>query len=156
MSNGDRITGDVPGPRADRRGFLGAVLGTGMFGLVVSVLYPMWRFVFPPRDVRAAEEAVGIGPADDFPFNSGKLIQFGNEPALVVRTAEGEFRAFLGTCTHLACTVEYRPDLGLIWCACHDGQFDLTGKNIQGPPPRPLPPLEVQLRDGEILVSRPK
>lgn len=141
-------------PDAGRRGFLGAILGTGVLGLIGSVVYPVWRFVFPPRDVRVAEEAVVAGQEADFPPNSGRLIMFGGEPAMVLRTPEGEYRAFLGTCTHLACTVEYRPDLQQIYCACHDGRFDLTGRNVAGPPPRPLTVLEVQLREGEVLVSR--
>ena len=141
-------------PDAGRRGVLGAILGTGVLGLIGSVVYPVWRFVFPPRDVRVAEEAVVAGQEADFPPNSGRLIMFGGEPAMVLRTPEGEYRAFLGTCTHLACTVEYRPDLQQIYCACHDGRFDLTGRNVAGPPPRPLTVLEVQLREGEVLVSR--
>jgi len=59
-------------PDAGRRGFLGAVLGTGVLGLIGSVVYPVWRFVFPPRDVRVAEEAVVAGQEADFPPNSGK------------------------------------------------------------------------------------
>jgi Rieske Fe-S protein len=130
------------------------MLGTGFLGLMASVLYPAWRFVFPPRTVRVAEEAVVAGTEGDFQPNSGRLIMFGGEAAIVIRTPEGEFRAFLGTCTHLACNVEYRSDLRQIYCACHDGRFDLSGKNVQGPPPRPLTALDVQIRDGEILVSR--
>ncbi len=141
------------GRREDRRGFLYAILGSGFFGLAVAVLYPTLRFIFPPRNVRVAEEAVRAGNVDEFPPNSGKLFWFGEEPALLIRTPDGEFRAFLGTCPHLACNVEYRPDLTQIWCACHDGRFDLTGKNVQGPPPRPLQPLGVQIRDGEVMVS---
>jgi Rieske Fe-S protein len=147
-TDGDSISG------GGRRTFLGVILGTGFFGLIASVVYPAWKFVFPPRSVRVAEEAVLAGTEDEFPPNSGKLVMFEGEAALVLRTPEGEFRAFLGTCSHLACNVEYRPDLTQIYCACHDGRFDLTGKNVQGPPPRPLTALEVQLRGGEVLVSR--
>jgi len=139
--------------REGRRGFLETVLGTGLLGLAAAVLYPAWRFVFPSRNVRVAEQAVSAGMVDDFPPNSGTLFRFGEEAALLVRTPDGEFRAFLGTCTHLGCNVEYRSDLSLIWCACHDGRFDLTGKNILGPPPRPLQQLEVQVRENEVLVS---
>ncbi len=142
------------GANDGRRGFLETVLGTGLFGLAAAVLYPAWRFVFPSRSVRVAEEAVSAGMVDDFPPNSGTLFRFGEEAALLIRTPDGEFRAFLGTCTHLGCNVEYRADLQLIWCACHDGRFDLSGKNILGPPPSPLQSLTVQLRDDEILVSR--
>lgn len=130
------------------------LLGTGVFGILVSIFYPAWRFVFPPRSVRASEEAVLVGTLDEFAPNSGRLFLFQQEAALLIRVPDGSFRAFLGTCPHLACTVEYRPDLNQIWCACHDGRFDLTGKNIQGPPPRPLTALEVQVRDQEVFVSR--
>ncbi len=137
-----------------RRGFLGALLGTGAAGLAASVLYPVWRFIFPPKSVRVAEAAVTAGTVDEIRPNSGKLFLMDGEPAIVVRTPEGEFRAFLATCTHLSCTVEYRSDLTQIYCACHDGRFDLNGRNVKGPPPRPLPTLEVQVRDGDVLVSR--
>ncbi len=137
-----------------RRGFLAALLGTGVVGLSLSVIYPIWRFIFPPRSVRVAEEAVVAGQASQFPPDSGRLFSFGGEPALLLRTPEGDFRAFLGTCTHLGCTVEYRSDLHQIHCACHDGRFDLSGKNVQGPPPRPLTRLIVQIRDDDLLVSR--
>ena len=102
---------------------------------------------------RAALLLNRAGMVDDFPPNSGTLFRFGEEAALLIRTPDGEFRAFLGTCTHLGCNVEYRADLSLIWCACHDGRFDLTGKNILGPPPRPLQQLAVQVRENEVLVS---
>jgi Rieske Fe-S protein len=71
-----------------------------------------------------------------------------------VRSKDGEFHAFSAVCTHLGCTVQYRPDLGVIWCACHSGRFDLNGINIAGPPPRPLVPLNVNIRDGQVFVSR--
>jgi Rieske Fe-S protein len=137
-----------------RRGFLEFLLGTSFFGLAVSLLYPAWRFVFPPRGTRVAEEALNVGKAEDFPNNSGKLFLFGGEPMMVLRTPSGELRAFFATCTHLACTVEYRSDLQQMFCACHGGRFDLTGKNVAGPPPRPLTALSVSERDGDILVSR--
>ncbi len=137
-----------------RRRFLETALGTGLMGLTAAIIYPTWRFVFPSKNVRVAEQAVSAGFVDDYPPNSGTLFRFGEEAALLIRTPEGEFRAFLGTCTHLGCNVEYRADMALIWCACHDGRFDLTGKNIMGPPPRPLQSLTVQIREDEILVSR--
>ena len=79
---------------------------------------------------------------------------FGSTPAIVVRTAAGELKAFEGTCTHLACTVQYRTDLEHIWCACHNGHYDLNGKNIAGPPPRPLTTYDANVQGDEIVISR--
>ena len=58
------------------------------------------------------------------------------------------------TCTHLSCTVQYRDDLHEVWCACHNGMYDLNGRNVSGPPPRPLESFEVQVRGEEIYVRR--
>jgi len=82
------------------------------------------------------------------------VVAFGSAPAIVVRTATGDYRAFSAVCTHLQCTVQYRPDLQHIWCACHNGHYDLSGRNIAGPPPRPLEQYDVNLRDDEIVVSK--
>lgn len=64
-----------------------------------------------------------------------KILRFGLEPVILIRVAEGDFRAFSVTCTHLACIVTYRPELKLNWCCCHDGIYYSNGKNIGGPPP---------------------
>jgi Rieske Fe-S protein len=67
-------------------------------------------------------------------------------------------RAFNALCTHIDCTVKYRADKGDIFCACHEGVYDLNGRNISGPPPRPLEVYKVTLRgergQEEIVVSR--
>jgi Rieske Fe-S protein len=86
--------------------------------------------------------------------NSAKIFKFGTKPGLLLLTAEGEYRAMSATCTHLNCTVQYRADLQHVWCACHNGHYDLNGKNIAGPPPRPLELYEVHVRGDEIIVNR--
>jgi Rieske Fe-S protein len=50
--------------------------------------------------------------------------------------------------------VQYRDDLQHVWCACHNGHYNLAGKNISGPPPRPLELFETQVRGDEIFVRR--
>jgi Rieske Fe-S protein len=86
--------------------------------------------------------------------NSGKIFRFGSRPGLLVLTADNEFRAMSATCTHLSCIVQYRGDLREVWCACHNGMYDLNGRNISGPPPRPLEAYQVHVRGDEIVVSR--
>jgi Rieske Fe-S protein len=56
-------------------------------------------------------------------------------------------------CTHLQGTVQYRADQESIWCACHNGYFDLSGKNVAGPPPRPLDQFDVTVKGDEVHVS---
>jgi len=77
-----------------------------------------------------------------------------NRPGLLIHTSSGEYRAMSATCTHLSCTVQYRDDLQQVWCACHNGKYDLNGRNVSGPPPRPLEAFEVQVQGDEIFVRR--
>lgn len=140
--------------QVSRRSFVDWLLGFGVVGSAVSFLYPVLRFVLPPPVAEAIEQNVVAARVDELPPNTAKIFKFGRRPALLVNTPGGELRAFDGICTHLNCTVQYREDFGQIWCACHNGLYDLTGKNISGPPPRPLPRLSVAVRGDEIVVSR--
>jgi cytochrome b6-f complex iron-sulfur subunit len=137
-----------------RRRFVNWLLGTSAGAFAISVLYPAVHFVVPPAAAESAASSVTLpfGPADIAP-NQGMAFRFGNRPGLLVRTPAGELRAFSAVCTHLSCTVQYRDDESRIWCACHNGFFDLNGKNVQGPPPRPLETYDVNVRGDQIVVS---
>jgi Rieske Fe-S protein len=137
-----------------RRGFLNRLLATWAGGVAASILYPIVRYLVPPDMPEAATLTVNAGKAETFAANSARIVPFGASPVIVVHTATGELRAFAATCTHLSCTVQYRPDLGHIWCACHNGHYDLSGRNISGPPPAPLAPFDVNVNDGEIVIVR--
>ena len=140
--------------RLSRRNLLNWFLTTSGGSLLGVLLYPVIRYVMPPPQAEAAAGAVVAGKTKDFAPNSGKIVRFGSRPAVVVRMTTGEFRAFSAVCTHLQCTVQYRPDLEMVWCECHNGRFDLTGRNVGGPPPRPLEPLDVVVRGDDVVVSR--
>lgn len=121
---------------------------------MAAVLYPIIDYILPPKVPEAAQSRVVAAKKGDLAPNTGRVFKFGSKPGILILTPQGEFRAFSATCTHLACTVQYRPDLGQIWCACHNGHYDLTGRNIAGPPPRPLERYQVDLRGGDIVVSK--
>ncbi len=143
------------GREPTRRGFINWFLGTTAGAFLLSVLYPLARYLIPPKagESAAATVTLQIKPEDVKP-NTGQIFKFGSRPGILIRTPAGELRAFSAVCTHLNCTVQYRPDLGHIWCACHNGHFDLNGKNVAGPPPRPLDPFVVSARGSQIVVSR--
>ncbi|HEX9597375.1 MAG TPA: Rieske (2Fe-2S) protein [Anaerolineales bacterium] len=138
----------------NRRRLLKSLVEGGIGASILSFLYPIVNFVLPPPSQGSGMESKEVGSENELQPNSGMVFQFGNEPALLVRTAEGELRAFTAICTHLGCTVNYEPDSKVIWCPCHNGMFDLHGRNIGGPPPRPLTEYKVNLRNGQIVVTK--
>jgi len=74
-----------------------------------------------------------------------KIVHFGADPVILVKAADNDFRAFSATCTHLDCIVGYQKEQTRIYCNCHGGTYDLQGRNVAGPPPRPLTPYKVNL-----------
>jgi Rieske Fe-S protein len=137
-----------------RRNFLNYLLGTSIGATLIAVLYPVLKFLVPPEVIEATQNSVVAAKAKDVANNSGLIFKFGNKPGILIRTATGELKAFSATCTHLDCIVQYRPDQKLIWCACHNGQYNLSGQNIAGPPPRPLEEYTVNVRGEDIVVSK--
>lgn len=140
----------------DRRKFLNVILGGGFLAWMGSVIYPLVSYLKPPKVPEANVNSVKAGLASEFPPNSSQIIKFGRKPVILVREESGDFRAFAATCTHLDCIVQYRTDTRQIWCACHNGIYDLRGRNISGPPPRPLDEFAVNIVNDEIVVSKPQ
>jgi cytochrome b6-f complex iron-sulfur subunit len=137
-----------------RRGFLNIFLGGGITALLAGIAYPLVRFVIPPKQPEAATSQVVAAKVGELSPNTSKIFRFGKDPAILIMTAAGEYRAFTAICTHLDCTVQYRKDLKQIWCACHNGHYDLNGNNISGPPPAPLTKYAVAVRGDQIIVSK--
>ena len=136
-----------------RRSFLDSLLGCGFASTLMAIVYPVWRYLIPPLSGEPATASVVAAQAAQVKPNSGLLFKFGSKPALLVRTPEGELRAFNAVCTHLECTVQYKPDTSQIWCPCHNGLYDLGGNVVSGPPPRALARLTVNQRGDEVVVS---
>jgi cytochrome b6-f complex iron-sulfur subunit len=138
-----------------RRGFVNFLLGTSFGAMAVWMLYPVIRYLIPPAsgEPSVANVTVPWKPAE-IKVNSGKIFRFGSQPGILVKTPAGELRAFTAVCTHLNCTVQYREEKQDIWCACHNGVYDLNGKNVSGPPPRPLEPFKVNVKGEQIVVTK--
>ena len=137
-----------------RRDFLNYILGIGFIGWISAAIYPIALYLKPPKAPDVDVQSLKIGKVEEVENNSSKMFKMGSKPAILIRTKEGEFRAFYATCTHLDCTVQLKGDDDMIWCACHNGVYDLFGKNISGPPPSPLTEINVTIQKGEIFASK--
>lgn len=74
-------------------------------------------------------------------------------PAILIHLAGNQFVAYEQRCTHLLCPVLYENDKKRLYCPCHDGVFDPgTGRNVAGPPPRPLNKIKLELRGADIYA----
>jgi cytochrome b6-f complex iron-sulfur subunit len=145
----------------NRRTILNWFLGTSIGALIVSVIYPVMRYMTPPKITEAATNQIEAGEVNDPQLleRGYKIVRFGAEPVILVKAADNDFRAFSATCTHLDCIVGFQKEQTRIYCNCHGGCYDLQGRNVSGPPPRPLTPYKVNVvakgsGPGLIVVSK--
>jgi cytochrome b6-f complex iron-sulfur subunit len=137
--------------RPPRRDFLSIAVGGSAAAFAVAAGYPVARFIEP--QARSGAGPTIVAKLEDFPVSSAKTVLVGERPVLVIRAADGQFRAFSALCTHLQCVVGYSPERNQIECPCHQGIYSVEGQNIAGPPPRPLEELAVMVNDGAVVVS---
>lgn len=147
----------MPDKKINRRGFLNWLGLGGLIAFLASVFYPVIKYIIPPESGEANVSQVKL------PFTraeiyaeekKSKTFKFGRSLGLIVLTEDGTLKALSATCTHLDCTVQHVPEQGIIWCSCHNGKYDLNGKNISGPPPRPLELYAVNEVGDDIFVSK--
>ena len=138
-----------------RREFIANLL-VGVAGLlsVGGLASRLFEFLYP---VVPPERLIQVPAADrdQIPRNGGIIAHLPTGHVALV-DVQGEVRAFSAVCTHLGCIVRWQPDANYVWfCPCHKGTYDRDGKVVSGPPPRPLRPYAVTVRDGKVFVTLP-
>jgi Rieske Fe-S protein len=96
-----------------------------------------------------------IASVAELPRGSAMMFAYpgDQDPCLLIRMRDGKLLAYSQQCTHLSCAVVPKLDENILRCPCHEGVFDLaTGRNIAGPPPRPLPVIELDVVGDEIYA----
>ena len=99
--------------------------------------------------------AVGVvlgGPSQEHRIERSQIPQQGwvaLGPAFVRQGPDG-LEARSSRCTHMGCPVQLSQ--GGFACPCHNGRYDAEGRNISGPPPRPLEPLKVEVIGAQAVL----
>jgi cytochrome b6-f complex iron-sulfur subunit len=140
--------------KTSRRHFLDLLLGASVLGWLASIAYPVIRYLKPlPQSGPTGPTHLTREETAKLEQNKFVIIPVSGQRVIVLQSAD-QLLAFSAKCTHEGCTVTYQPAQSVIWCPCHDGRFDLTGRVLSGPPPQPLLKY-VALRqpDGGIVIS---
>ena len=140
----------------DRRTFCAGVILT-LAGLVLAGSHPTTVkaaqgsiVAYPPRKIEGAET---LQPGACLYFNYPTR----NDPAVLVRTSDGEYGAYSRRCSHAGCSVDFDPSSKCLKCPCHKGTFDARmGYVMFGPPRRPLDEIMLQVRAGGQLWATGK
>jgi Rieske Fe-S protein len=114
-----------------------------------------WLFVRSRLEGTPSYPVVSLGLQENIPVGGVKLFDYPGEgdSCLLIRPDEETFVAYSQKCTHLSCAVFYSKETHQIECPCHNGAFSVTsGEVLKGPPPRPLPRIVLENRDGELFA----
>lgn len=137
-----------------RRTFLNTLFG-GWLGAVLSGgIYAFLKFIFPT--VGKEPDFVVLSKADflDIPGNTVKTFAWGGKPGFFLKKNDGTMLALKGVCTHMECNISYVPDTKRFYCACHNGWFDDNGRNIEGPPPKPLESFDITIVGPKLVIAK--
>jgi len=146
----------MPKPSESRRSFLSRIIAGWLSLTLLPALYGIARYVIPPKLYERVTQSIVAGKLSELPSpgDGAKIVKFNKKAVVVFRTDENQVRALSAVCTHLGCIVQYQSEQRQFKCNCHGSVFDLNGKNIAGPAPRPLPPYRVEIKDDNILISQ--
>jgi Rieske Fe-S protein len=137
-----------------RRTFLNTLFGGWLLSFCLGGLYTVLKFAFPT--LGKEPDFVILNPQDfmNIPDNSVKPFAWGGKLGLFFKHQDGTVVALKGVCTHMECNVTYKPQEKKFYCACHKGWFDENGKNIEGPPPKPLEFFVITREDQKLIIAR--
>lgn len=141
-----------PAAQLSRRGFLDWIIRGGFFTTLAGMLAPALVYLWPVTRGGPVAGLVEVGREEEIPVWGFKKVVYGGSAFLVVRTPR-EFKAYSAICTHLGCVVTWEETKKAISCPCHAGLFDLEGRVVAGPPPRPLVLHDVSVLDGKVFVK---
>jgi len=116
------------------------------------------RFMFPNMIVEPPT-SFKIGPPSDYPLGTVSTKWTAARGIWVVHTDQYQGRNLIyvlaSVCTHLGCTPSWLEGEQKFKCPCHGSGFYINGINFEGPAPRPLERVGVQLAsDGTLEVDK--
>jgi cytochrome b6-f complex iron-sulfur subunit len=134
--------------KQSRRKFLLGLSWAGLSLALATFLTAVLKFFWPRVSSRPAK-SVQVGFPDD--YLPGQVVYHRGRKLFIVREENG-FISLSARCTHLGCLVVWNKDHRMFLCPCHGGKYDAEGRNVEGPPPRPLNLLALRLDDNGLLV----
>ena len=135
-------------PQQDRRKFLLKFSWAGLCLYLTAFSAAVFKFFWPRVSSRPAV-SFQVGFPED--YRPGQVVYLPGRKLFIARDQKG-FLALSARCTHLGCMVVWNRDHHMFLCPCHGGKFDAEGRNVEGPPPRPLNLYALRIDENGFLV----
>jgi menaquinol-cytochrome c reductase iron-sulfur subunit len=148
-----------------RRSFYGFFINLLGTGIAAIVGIPAALYLLLKPNSTAIGDLIEVADLDSVPTDKPKEVLFTHTridgwkktrektSTWLVKDAAGKVTAFAPACTHLGCAYHWEADAKNFLCPCHDSVFDVSGKVLSGPAPRPLDRFSVEIDNGKVLVN---
>ena len=130
---------------------LGGVVGLTVFSVLLTI--GLYLLPGPALQIPELQPAVRVADEANFPVGSSRVVNWGREVILVVRTGETEYDAVQGTSSVDGCLLQWDPASIRILSPCKFVVYDLHGNVVRGLTTVPLHRYPVFVRQGSVYVS---
>jgi len=127
-------------------------------GTQFKFIHKVKEAYLPEAEIEKNVWVVKATPAVLEKVYQGKDMEFRDATGKTLWTNKKDvpYIAFSGKCPHLGCGFKWRKHkvLGPVFlCPCHVSIYDASGRVLEGPAPRPLDPLPIQVSEsGEVQI----
>jgi len=138
--------------RVSRRSFLCLFSSASVAGLGIFAGFIGGRFLYPIKHKKPSPQFICL----ESEIPSDKPLEIKDpqgRKVLLLRKSRVELLAIGTICSHLGCTVFYRPEKKIFECPCHQGVFDGEGNPVSGPPQRPLTHYPTYIKEGKVFIQ---
>jgi nitrite reductase/ring-hydroxylating ferredoxin subunit len=138
-------------------GFSEYLLGGIVVLMVVGLTLAAFLYLLPPERLQLPElqPAIAVAPVAQFPVGGSRVVDWGNQVILVVRTGDQSFTGLQGTAPSDGCILNWDPTALRVLSPCTYLVYDLHGNVVRGLTTVPLLRYPVFVRDGVVYVGRP-
>jgi menaquinol-cytochrome c reductase iron-sulfur subunit len=167
-----KLPGGFEGETVSRRRFMTGTAHTAGAIAAAAFTLPALGFAIGPVFDRLSDSWQAIGPLSRFtPVDYTPTVitiapgigEAGQSLAYVRRhnpSIDGPVKdqydrviAISSRCVHVGCPVRWVAASASFICPCHGGVYDIVGRRIGGPPPRPLDRFYTLIRRGQVLIG---
>ena len=161
---GKRAVDEMSSPTGSRRKFITWVIGAVATVIGAGLLIPLAGYLVSPALKRRESSWIDVGPVEDLrqrepveleyvsTMKDGWRTTSTKKAVWAVKKPGGNIVVFSPICPHLGCGYRWDFEDRKFKCPCHGSVYDVTGKVIGGPAPRPLDALPSKVENGKLFV----
>lgn len=152
-------------PAGSRRDFFAAATYSFLALIGAGLIIPSLRYLLSPPTTTSPSTWVEAGELSDLETDTPTEVTFRRNridgwkvlseraSAWIVKHPGGAVMAFAPFCTHLGCAYHWEETRRQFMCPCHGSWFDMGGKVLAGPAPRPLDQYQVKIEGDRLWLG---